>query len=550
MAILSSLYFQIIIQIFSFLGGHDRMLAGMTCRRWKEATQYPYATEIALTFAKVNFADTQMPAKLFLNSTRDFPVMSFEAVDFGPMQEFWEHFGESVRELNFKLCEVREKKFLTIMRNVSSLDTLRVEGCRELFMSGRLFESGEDKKDMTAAFRTLRTLSLAHNRYLSDALFSRIVALTTSLENLDLSGCCILFHKGLYKKFYPAAQLEPSESVLTFHYISQFLEHCAAKIKQLNFSSTLIDGSSLNILSEIENLRLDSLNLKACDQLTNPGILSLVAKQTHLQYLDLSMSLRITDQSLIAIADTLVDLKSLKIRRCRALTDLGVKELVKLANLEVLDISECESISGLGITTGIASKVNPRGVRERAQHLRKLDHQDGGELSEPGRAGPELLFQCGHRFGDSNDFQKLDLVAALEFGFVRQDFGRRNDRIGYVGPSFQLRGEPDGHYLDSATFLVGRGRCRQRDAATHDGGPGRNCAIQKNFAAQQGRGGDRQRRKAQKGHAGDVRAKFAGVRDQWLFGSTSTWPARPQTGRLQSYFRRFAQVQLPIARVA
>jgi F-box and leucine-rich repeat protein 9 len=436
------------------------MLAGMTCHRWKEATQYPYATEIALTFAKMNFTDTQTPAKLFINSSRDFPVMSFESVEFGQMQEFWERFGESVRELNFKVCEIREKKFLQIMRHLSSLDTLRIEGCRELFMSGRLFENDEDKKDIAAAFRTLRTLSLAHNRYLSDALFSRIVALTTSLENLDLSGCCISFHKGLYKKFYPAAQLEPSESVLTFHYISQFLEQCAAKIKQLNFSSTLIDGASLNILADIDNLRLDSLNLKACDQLTNTGILSLVAQQTQLQYLDLSMSLRITDQSLIAIAGTLVELKSLKIRRCRALTDLGVKELVKLAHLEVLDISECESITGQGITEGIASKQNPRIKQIYVSALNICENS----IIKMIESFPNLVvFDVSFCFNAVTDLViqmifknliwlrhlNLDLCDKVSDGRSQAmwsvfegssitDFGRRHDRLGNVRPGQQL----------------------------------------------------------------------------------------------------------------
>jgi F-box and leucine-rich repeat protein 9 len=339
----------------------DRMSAGLTCHRWLEATQHPcFTTDIALSFSKINFNDTQAPIKNFLNSIRDFPIISFDCVDFGHMQEFWSRFGEGVREIEFKLCDIRERKFNYIMRELCNLDTLKIEGCRELFMSGRLFESDDDKKDITAAFRQLRNLSLAHNRYLSDALFNRIVALTSSLENIDLSGCCISFHKGLYKKFYPATQLEPSESVLTFHYISQFLEQSASKVKHLNFSSTLIDGSALTILAEIPNLSLLSINLKACDQMTNPGIIRLVNTQTQLQSLDLSMSLRVTDQSLIAICNGLSQLKSLKIRRCRALTDLGIKEIVKLEHLEILDISECESITGQGITEGIASKVNRR----------------------------------------------------------------------------------------------------------------------------------------------------------------------------------------------
>lgn len=80
--------------------------------------------------------------------------------------------------------------------------------------------------------------------------------------------------------------------------------------------------------------------------------------QTSLTFLDFSKCVRLTDQALIEIVENLKQLKSLKLRGCRALTDLSVKRIGEMANLEVLDISECESVTTVGIIEGIAAKKN------------------------------------------------------------------------------------------------------------------------------------------------------------------------------------------------
>ena len=324
------------VKIFSYLPTTDRCSAGLVSRRWLEATQHPtFINDTVLNFEKVHFNDVSNPASLFLNTFREFYSIILSQVDYCESNEFWTKFGESINEITFKTCDIREKSFNSILKRLKYLESLRIEACRELFMSGRLFESTNDRFELAEALKGLKRLSLTHNRYLSDALFNRFTALIPNVESIDLSGCHISFHKGLYRKFYPRSCSDASESVLTFHYISQFIEYNADKLNSLNFSCTLIDGVALIQLSEMSNLKLICLNLNTCDQLTNPGIIALAQKMPSLQFLDLSKSVRLTDQALIEICEHLVNLKSLKLRRCRALTDLGVKEIVKLKNLEV-----------------------------------------------------------------------------------------------------------------------------------------------------------------------------------------------------------------------
>lgn len=72
------------------------------------------------------------------------------------------------------------------------------------------------------------------------------------------------------------------------------------------------------------------------------------------------MPIRLTDLSVLEICRTLTQLKKLKIRRCRAITDIGIKEIRLLKHLECLDISECDAITSKGLIEGIANQPNDR----------------------------------------------------------------------------------------------------------------------------------------------------------------------------------------------
>ncbi|XP_019556634.3 F-box and leucine-rich repeat protein 13 [Aedes albopictus] len=356
----SDLPMEILVKIFGYLNPGDRFAVGLTCKRWLEATQYQhFINDVCLNFYKTHFNDTTNPVLYLLKSFRSFQNVCFTQVDFNETEQFFSRFGLHIHELSFKACDIREKTFICMLMMVPNLRTLRVEGCRELLMSGRLFEPGPDQQILASTLENVTRLSLGFNRFLSDALFKRIVLLMPNLEDLDLTSCSISFHKGLYRKFYPGRPDDASENVLTFYYISQFIERQAHKLKKLNFSSTLIDGDALEVLAGFKLLNLESFDLNSCDQLTNPGITALAQAKTTLQYLDFSKSVRFTDSCLHKICHHLPNLVSLKVRRCRALTDLGIVEIVRLEKLQVLDISECESVTGQGIIKGIASKLNP-----------------------------------------------------------------------------------------------------------------------------------------------------------------------------------------------
>ena len=346
---------QILIQIFEYLHPADRFYASQTCKRFLEVSDhYKFINDSQLKFSNVTFSDTTLPSKDFAQTFRSFSNLSFSEVEFNECQKFWKKHGEAVESLSIDSCDITVRKLKMILSETSNLVHLTIRNSRELFMSGRIF----DETDFL--LEHLTALSLPNNRYLSDKLFSRMTKVMPKLSSLNLNSNSISFHRGLYKKFYPinADDEDGSESVFTFHFIRKFIKNRADKIKELNFNSTLIDGNALQTLSEIDDLQLSTLHLVKCDQLTNDGFISLIKMQPYLTYLDLTFSVRITDPSLIEICETLKCLKVLKVRRCRALTDVSVKMVVDLPMLEVLDISECEALTSSAVINGIARSRN------------------------------------------------------------------------------------------------------------------------------------------------------------------------------------------------
>ncbi|CAH4031166.1 F-box/LRR-repeat protein 20-like [Pieris brassicae] len=354
--------YEVLVYIFKYLPKSDRKPASETCRSWYlAANDYSFLKNKTVVLYKADLNDEVSPLQIFEDSDIIYDNFLFCEVELSnKLNSFWDRNGVNIRCLTLQNCDIREKVFVYILQKCTNLEILNIENCKDLFMSGCLLE-GKTEGLLTTSLKKLKCLSLAGNQYLTDALFSRFVETAPELEELNLSGCSLQFHLGLVKRFYPLGSNiydNPSESVLTFYFVHQFLTARAKNIKRLLFSKTLIDGVALKSLAETEHLKLQYLQVHSCDQLTNVGISSLSNYQHCLRELDIGLCTRVTDQSLVYICSNLVHLECLNIQRCRAVTDLGVAELQKLKKLKQLNISQCDLISKEGIEKGICSYEN------------------------------------------------------------------------------------------------------------------------------------------------------------------------------------------------
>lgn len=349
--------------LFKYLPKSDRKAASETCRSWYLAAndQCFLKNKVAIFYKTVLHEELFSPLNIFEESAITYYNYLFNEVEITSKQnEFWDRMGENIKCLTLRSCDVCEKIFVYMLQKCTNLESLNIQNCKELFMSGRLLE-GKSEGFLTDNLENLKSLSLSGNQYLTDALFNRFVSAAPVLEELNLSACSLQFHLGLVKKFYPPnidIYQNPSESVLTFYFILQLIVSRAKNIKRLHFSFTLIDGAALKTLSEVKELKLQSLQLHSCDQLTNTGILSLTNHQSTLRELDIGLCSRVTDQSLVHICNNLVNLENLNIQRCRSVTDSGIAELHKLKKLKSLNISQCELITKEGLEQGICAGQN------------------------------------------------------------------------------------------------------------------------------------------------------------------------------------------------
>ncbi|CAL7943106.1 unnamed protein product [Xylocopa violacea] len=348
----------VIIHILSYLSMSDRMSARLVNRTWHEAS---LATEFIdqekLVLGRPRADNLNKVLEVLQHSTRPFYHFTFREVELKSNMPIWDQYGPHMRSLVLLCCDLSEKTLVEIFKYCKSLKVLHINACRECLMSGRLLEDENDIKELVQTFKHVQELSLGYNRFLSDALFNRLVAICPNLESLSLMGCQISFHCGLYKKFYPRGITlsDASNSVLTFLNILQYLKQQAARLKHLNFGYTLMDGTALATLSAMEDLRLESLMLQGCYQLTIEGFGGLTQHQTCLKVLDLSFCFRISDVSLLHICKNLTRLETLRIKKCRAVTNIGIKYIKLLKNLKELDISEDQRVSGDCITYGLCS---------------------------------------------------------------------------------------------------------------------------------------------------------------------------------------------------
>lgn len=359
-----------------FLSYSDRIAASQVCQLWYEASLHPTFCDQERVVVRTCVLEA---SNVFKMSRKPYRHLTFVDLDVchGLLTELWNNVRSNLKTLYLKNCIVCYKDFIHILSSCFELGSLTIDNCQELFMSGQLLKTSQDIKMVEGALKNVCELNLSNNRYLSDALFHRLVCLMPKLSSISLESVQMSYHGGLYKKFYPDRLIfeNPdftSEALLTFQHFLSFVANRAKHIKNINLSRTLVDSNALTRIAYLEDLQLNEIHLVGCGQLNNNGIFSLAQTQFSLNVLELSNSSRITDQALIQVCNHLFNLRKLALRNCRAITDLGIVNLKNLHYLKELDLSQCEQISNDGIANGLCSKINTRLRKLYLHHLSKL----------------------------------------------------------------------------------------------------------------------------------------------------------------------------------
>ena len=122
-------------------------------------------------------------------------------------------------------------------------------------------------------------------------------------------------------------------------------------ICSLNLEYTEIDDNTLDLLGK-EATSLTYLNLNACQELTDCGLMSLAGNVTKLTNLGLYWNVKISDEGLQTICQSNTSLTSLRLSGCKRLTDFSVTSITSSCSfLTSLDLTRCPKITDAGLRT-------------------------------------------------------------------------------------------------------------------------------------------------------------------------------------------------------
>ena len=378
-----------------FLSLSDRKEAALVCRSWYEASLDPilqkdikihfYASSAALSSKTIPSLSRRRLPHLVLNNFDT----SLDAKSV--VVKSCEHLATNLKSLSLKGSNITDYTFVEFLSKCKNLQSLDLSGCNSLFMSGQILERNSDIQVLKEALRNVTEVNLSSIRFLSDAIFNRLVTVCENVEKLSLASVQITFHSpGVY---YPRGETKCANgSVLTF---ANILDFCVTQqcLTSLNFTRTQIEDEHLQQIVSIPEMHLQELVLVGCRNISDVGIVSVCKHQRGLVTLDLRECPDLTNGSVMSVGACLKQLKNLYLHKCKMISDKSVAVLNNLNHLEVLDLAECFQVTSAGLMKGLCagttsnlthlglnccSSVNDAFVLKACEGLPLLVHLDLG----------------------------------------------------------------------------------------------------------------------------------------------------------------------------
>ncbi|GFR22255.1 hypothetical protein TNCT_595731 [Trichonephila clavata] len=295
---ISSLPPEVLIRIFQFLKGGDRLKASQVCKKWLQTIDCPEL----LCEVKVQFSEKVDEAvKLFSRMTRQFQWFSFYKIVIGvSVIEFLEKYSTQLVTLFFIDCVVGDdkSKFKSKKLRFDNLTTLHVQSSNIHSLFASLPEVTELK------------LQITFN--LSDYALSELTKCLFKLERL------LLYINLSFEEVRFYIDEQPTERHLsfktsTFSGIKLLIEKNRDTLRHVDFEFVRFSEQALLSISEIEGLKLRSMLFPR--NLHSSYIHKFCEMQSSLIHLDLSFLLHDTDLTVCAVCSCLPNLQELIIRR-------------------------------------------------------------------------------------------------------------------------------------------------------------------------------------------------------------------------------------------
>lgn len=358
---IGKLYPELLTMIFSHLDVADRGSCAQVCRLWRDSC-----------YSKSVWKGVE--AKLHLKKTT--PCF---------FQSFMKRGIRQVQILSLK----RAPSLKDVLIGITNLDSLNLSGC---------FNVSDNCLAQAFSFDLphLKVLDLSLCKQVTDSSLGRIAQHLKNLEVLELGGCSNITNTGLLLIAWGLKKLKKLNLRSCWHISDQGIGHLAGlsketegnlqleylglqdcqrlsdeslkyiakgltSLKQINLSFCIsVTDSGLKFLSKMP--KLDELNLRACDNISDIGMAGLAEDGScGIASLDVSFCEKIGDQALLHVSNGLYNLKSLSLSSCQV-SDEGLEKLAKMHDLEILNIGQCSKITDKGLQCLANELVNLQSI--------------------------------------------------------------------------------------------------------------------------------------------------------------------------------------------
>lgn len=245
-------------------------------------------------------------------------MLHISVVDDYCAEDFWIHYGEKLKEVHFMSGLLRKEEFINVVKYTKNLEILKLEA-NNMFRNWVVNKCSYERR---VVLQKCTHISLARNNILSADIFEYIMATSPNISSIDLSNCLHV--------------MNPPERNRFLDFVLSFLRSSIKTIKALDFSHTITDDLFLDKLGRI-GLQLKELHLTfmGSTKNSNYGLPVLIANQPLLEKIDLTASPSVNDIVVRLIANHMINIKILLLKKCHNLTDNGVREISKLVHLTV-----------------------------------------------------------------------------------------------------------------------------------------------------------------------------------------------------------------------
>ena len=379
---------ELLMQIFLQLPVSDIKICRCVCRSWAWSASILLSD---LTFLNFKASLKETISEEFLSSLfiATFKCLKLRKVSIAFSSDaiaakwLWAPIIASSKSLTLEKCSITERDFVRVLthylgkdfskhlrgnrrmigetKSASTLRSLSLIDCRDLFMSGGLLDQQDDLEIAHIVLSNVTCLDISQNSYMTDQLFQRLVQCMPKLETLIMNETNIQHHPGIYKRFYPEhviqgiennpqdekkdSRIFNSPSILTFGCLLQYLKNKGINITKLGLQGTNLPDGMIHEISEISELALKCLDISKNPGIKQESMKILTDRQScHLEKLDISYCRRITmdyNLNLLGIFENLASLRKLVIHGISCTSGFD-KCLLFLKHLEYLDVTDCD----------------------------------------------------------------------------------------------------------------------------------------------------------------------------------------------------------------